>query len=259
LLSGLTNLPVRFFNLVFPDECRVCEQPLTTVSRVPVCSNCLSAPKPFQAEFFCAACRTPFVDSYPLDEHDLCSICRESLVNFDCFYSFGRYDDALRKLIHIFKYSKVETLAGPLSEFLAQALPVDARFDAVIPMPMHWRKRQQRGFNQAELLARPIARRYGLRLSKNLRRTRYTESQAGLGQTARQQNLKGSFKVKNAGQLAGKHVLLVDDVFTTGETLRAAARALKAAGVSRVSGLTLARVDLSLPTGGGASESRGVS
>ncbi|HEX4771105.1 MAG TPA: ComF family protein [Bryobacteraceae bacterium] len=196
------------------------------------------------------------MDSYPLDEHDLCSICRESLVNFDCFYSFGRYDDVLRKLIHIFKYSKVETLAGPLSGFLVQVLPIDARFDAVVPMPMHWRKRRQRGFNQAELLARPIARRYGLPVSTNLRRTRYTEAQAGLGQTDRQENLKGSFEVKSPGQLAGKHVLLIDDVFTTGATLRAAARALKAAGVSRVSGLTLARVDLSLPQGSGI---RGVS
>jgi ComF family protein len=247
--SGLNGISARLFNLVFPDECRVCQQPLQTLSRIPVCPSCLSAPKPLQAEFFCSACRTPFVDSYPLDEHDLCTICRESLVNFDRVYSFGSYDGPIRKLIHVFKYGKVETLAGPLARFMARALPVDDRFDAIVPMPMHWRKRWQRGFNQAVLLARPIARRYGLKLSANLRRTRYTESQAGLGQTERQENLKHSFAVKRPGQLAGKHILLIDDVFTTGATLRAAAQALKAAGAGRVSALTLARVDARRPAG----------
>jgi ComF family protein len=183
------------------------------------------------------------VDSYPLDEHDLCTVCRESLVNFDCVYSFGSYDGVLQKLIHLFKYGKVETLARPLSGLLIRALPVDERFDIVIAMPMHWRKRWERGFNQSELLAEPVARRYGLRLSSHLRRTRYTKAQAGLTEAERQENLKDSFIVSHAEQVAGKRVLLVDDVFTTGATLRAAAAALKAAGVHHVSALTLARVD----------------
>jgi ComF family protein len=248
-LSALKTVPAGFFNLLFPDECRVCDQPLTIVSRIPVCPACLSAPKPLQPEYFCHTCHTPFVDSYPLDEHDRCTVCRESLVNFDCIYSFGSYDGAIRELIHVFKYGKVETLAKPLSRFMAQALPLDARFDAVVAMPMHWFKRWHRGFNQAELLARPIAKRYGMKLSGNLRRTRYTESQAGLGKTERQDNLKQSFAVKRPGQLAGKHILLVDDVFTTGGTLRAATGALKAAGASRVSALTLARVDARMQKG----------
>ena len=108
---------------------------------------------------------------------------------------------------------------------------------------MHWRKRWERGFNQAELLAQPMARRFGLKLSANLKRSRYTKSQAGLSELARRDNLKGSFKVRNPGQLAGKRVLLIDDVFTTGATLRAAAGALKSAGAAYVTALTLARVD----------------
>jgi ComF family protein len=248
-LSALKNLPAGLLNLLFPDDCRVCDQALTTASRIPVCLACLSAPKPLQPNFFCRTCHTPFVDSFPLDEHDLCTVCRESLVNFDCIYSFGSYEGAIRELIHVFKYGKVETLAKPLARFMAQALPIDARFDAVVAMPMHWVKRWQRGFNQAQLLARPIAKRYGMKLSKNLRRTRYTESQAGLGQTERQENLKQSFAVKYPQQLAGKHILLVDDVFTTGGTLRAATQALKAAGASRVSALTLARVDARMQKG----------
>jgi ComF family protein len=231
------------FNLTFPDDCRLCEQPLTNISRIPVCPTCLSLPKPIEAEFFCKACRTPFVDSYPLDEYDLCTVCRESLVNFDAAYSFGSYEGPLRKLIHLFKYAKVESLAGPLSRFLVQALPLEQNFDLIIAMPMHWRKQWERGFNQAELLARPVARRYGLKLSNNLRRKRYTRAQAGLSELERRENLRGSFTVKRPKQIADRRILLIDDVFTTGATLRAAAAALKAAGAVRVSALTLARVD----------------
>ncbi len=164
-------------------------------------------------------------------------------MNFDAAYSFGSYDGALRKLIHLFKYGKVESLARPLSRFLIRAMPLELRFDLLIAMPMHWRKQWERGFNQADLLTRPLARHYGLNVSTSLRRRRYTRSQAGLTEAERRQNLKDSFRVREAGQIAGKRVLLVDDVFTTGATLRAAAGTLKAAGATQVSALTLARVD----------------
>jgi ComF family protein len=242
-LAFLKPLAARFFNLIFPDDCRLCEQPLTNVSRVPVCPACLALPKPLQAEFFCRACRTPFADDYPLDEHDLCTVCREGLANFDAAYSFGSYEASLQQLVHLFKYAKVESLAHPLSRFLLQALPLDANFDLVMAMPMHGRKRWQRGFNQAELLAHPVARRYGMPLAKALRRTRYTKSQAGLTETERRANLRGSFKVDHPERIAGKRILLIDDVFTTGSTLRAAAAVLKAEGAAHVSALTLARVD----------------
>ena len=108
----------------------------------------------------------------------------------------------------------------------------DERFDVVIAMPMHWRKRWERGFNQAELLAKPVAKRCGLKLSTNLRRKRYTKAQAALTEVQRRDNLKDSFCVRNAQQIAGKRILLIDDVFTTGATLRSAASELKAAGRS---------------------------
>ena len=183
------------------------------------------------------------MDDYPLDEHDLCTICREGLANFDAAYSFGSYEGPLQQLIHLFKYAKVESLAEPLSSFLLQALPLEANFDLIVAMPMHWRKRWERGFNQAELLAAPVARRYGLPLATNLRRARYTKSQAGLTESARRDNLRGSFCLHRPDRVAGKRILLVDDVFTTGATLRAAAAVLKSAGTAHVAALTLARVD----------------
>ncbi len=213
------------------------------VTRIPVCAACLAIPKPLQTDFYCRSCLTPFVDSYPLDEFDLCTVCRESALNFDAVYSFGSYEGTLRELIHLFKYAKVETLAGPLGRMLAEAAPVHERFDAVVAMPMHWRKRWTRGFNQAELLAGQTAKRYGLRLSSCVRRKRATKAQAGLSEAERRENLNDSFLVARPQEVAGKRVLLVDDVFTTGSTLRAATAALKGAGALRVVALTLARVD----------------
>lgn len=231
------------FNLIFPDECRLCEQSLTGVSRVPVCVSCLSLPQPLQTEFFCRSCRTPFLEAYALDGNGLCTICRESQVSFDAAYSFGSFEDSLQQLIHLFKYGKVESLAAPLSRLLLRALPREKDFDLVMAMPMHWRKQWERGFNQAELLAIPVAKRFGLKLATNLQRKRYTKSQAGLDEQERRENLRGSFSIRRPEQIAGKRILLVDDVFTTGTTLREAAEALKSAGAAHVSVLTLARVD----------------
>ena len=120
-------------------------------------------------------------------------------------------------------------------------------------MPMHWRKQWERGFNQARLLAEPVAKRYGLTITDHLRRTRYTKPQAGLNEAQRRNNLKNAFQVRRPEQVAGRRVLLIDDVFTTGATLRAAAEVLKAAGAAHVAALTLARVDQHSPETGGHS------
>jgi ComF family protein len=221
----------------------MCAKPLRNISRIPVCPTCLALPSPLVAEFFCRACRTPFVDPYPLDEQDLCSVCRESAVNFDAAYSFGSYDGPLRQLIHLFKYGKVETLASPLSRLLIRALPLDQSFDLVMAVPMHWRKRWERGFNQAELLAKPAAKRCGLKLARNLRRRTFTPAQAGLTEAQRRANAGSAFGLRRSHEIEGRRVLLIDDVFTTGATLRACAAILKRAGARHVTALTLARVD----------------
>jgi ComF family protein len=198
--------------------------------------------QPLNAEFFCVSCRTPFQNQFPLDADGRCALCRSGLRAFDAAYSFGAYEGPLRQLIQLFKYSKIPTLARPLSDLLVTALPRDERFDAIAPTPMHWLKRWRRGFNQSELLARDLSRRTGLPMLRALRRVKSAPAQAGLSGAARRRNVSAAFRARE-GSVQGKRILLVDDVMTTGSTAAACAAALKRAGASRVSLLTVARVD----------------
>ena len=213
------------------------------VSRIPVCRECLAKPEPLTAEYFCVQCRTPFLSRYPLDEEGRCGLCRRGVRGFDAAYSFGSYEGELREMIHLLKYGRIQTLASPLGRLLALALPRDERFDAIVPMPLHWRKRWQRGFNQSDLLARELGRRIHVPVRRALRRVRNTAAQAGLTNAKRRLNVSGAFRAKKAGSLAGKKVLLIDDVMTTGATAASCARALKMAGAQAVTLLTVARAD----------------
>jgi ComF family protein len=158
----------------------------------------------------------------------------------------------LRKLIHIYKYGRVQTLAEPLADLAMGAFPRDERFDAIVPVPLHWRRRWQRGFNQSELLARAVARRTGIPVVAALLRVRPTSAQAGLSNTRRRQNVANAFRCRQrmAGRrLQGWRILLIDDVMTTGSTAAACAAALKRGGASRVALLIVARVDRRMEAG----------
>ena len=200
----------------------------------------MATPEPLSAEFFCISCRTPFQNSFPLDAQGRCALCRNGLRGFDAAYSFGAYEGVLRELIHLYKYGKIRTLARPLSGLLAQALPRDEAFDAAVPVPLYWRRRLQRGFNQAELLARGLSRLTGIPVVCTLGRVRPTPTQAGLSNNARRQNMARAFRSRS---VQGKRILLIDDVMTTGATAASCALALKQAGARRVALLTVARVD----------------
>lgn len=203
----------------------------------------MTQPEPLHAEFYCVTCRTPFLNKHPLDETGRCALCRLGLNGFDAVYSFGAYEGTLRALIHLLKYEGIQPLSRPLGRFLTQVLPREAQFDAIVPMPLHWRRRWQRGFNQAELLAREIGRRWAVPVRNAVRRTRATPPQAGLTSAQRRKNVQGAFAMKGKIRLDGMRVLLVDDVLTTGATASACGRALKRAGAVHVSLLALARRD----------------
>jgi ComF family protein len=199
--------------------------------------------EPLSAEFFCVLCRSPFASAASLDETGRCPLCVEGSRGFDAAYSYGSYEGPLRDLVHLFKYRRVRSLQKPLGRMLSLALPREEQVDLVIPVPMHWWRKWNRGFNQAELLARVVARRTGIPVARALKRGRSTLAQAGLTLAQRRENLTGVFRVSASNRIEGRRVLLVDDVFTTGATASACAAALKRAGARSVVLLTLARVD----------------
>ena len=188
-----------FFSLLFPSDCRICGNPLTEVTRIPVCRICLRIPKLSTSPFFCVSCRTPFQNPFPLDSAGRCGLCRNGLRGFDAGYSYGAYEGVLRDLIHLYKYGRIRTLARPLAELLRAALPRDEHWDVVAAVPLHWLRKWRRGFNQSELLARQVARSTGVPLVSALRRVRATPAQAGLSHTGRRRDTKPAPIMANAG------------------------------------------------------------
>ena len=183
----------RFLALLFPADCAICGTPLHTTSAVPLCPDCLTPSEPFAAEHCCARCRTPFLNSSPLDDQGLCSLCRLGLTEFDWSWSYALYEGRLRQLIHLFKYGRMRPLARVLGSWLANAYPRLEQFDAIVPLPLHWWKRMRRGFNQSDLLARELSCRVGVPVLNAARRCRRTATQASLTPAQRRDNVQGAF------------------------------------------------------------------
>ncbi|MEP7351932.1 MAG: ComF family protein [Acidobacteriota bacterium] len=216
----------------------------------------MSEPGPMEAEYFCSACKTPFLNQFPLDENGLCALCRLGVKGFDAVYSYGSYEGTMRELVHLFKYGGMRPLARTFGEMMKRALPRERAFDVIVPMPLHWRKQWSRGFNQAELLAHEVAKTWRVPVRTNVvKRRKFTAAQAGLTNSKRRLNMSGAFKAK--GRLDGLHVLLIDDVLTTGATASACAGVMKRAGAASVTLLALARTDRRVAAEGVVSKPRG--
>jgi ComF family protein len=153
------------------------------------------------------------------------------------------YEGPLRSLIHLYKYSGMKPLARHLAGYLERILPDDQRYDAIVPVPLHWRKRWERGFNQSAILSKHLSKGAGIPVVDALFRKRPTATQAGLASAGRRRNVAGAFEAKAGAKVVDANVLLIDDVMTTGATASACASALKRGGAKSVSLLTLARVD----------------
>jgi ComF family protein len=157
-----------------------------------------------------------------------------------------RYDEIARTLVHAFKYGDRLDLAPTMGRWMANAgHPLLQDADALVPVPLHWRRQWARRFNQSALLSEVIAQASGVRVSHGaLTRVKATPQQVGLSQSARAQNVQGAFRVPPEGkaEVAGRRLILVDDVLTSGATMDACARALLRAGAAQVDALVFARV-----------------
>ncbi|MBQ9431905.1 MAG: ComF family protein [Kiritimatiellae bacterium] len=175
----------------------------------------------------------------------VCSACRHIKPSFDRARSAGHFTGLLQHLLHQFKYSSALWLRNDLTDLLEGCLRAhfDAeQIDAVLPVPLHRLRKRQRTYNQSDLLSAELAKRLNRRNDpQSLSRIRTTGTQTRLNAIQRRENMKGAFKVTNPPMVAGRTLLLVDDVMTTGATLDACAAALKKAGAARVWCITVAR------------------
>jgi ComF family protein len=204
----------------------------------------------------CATCGERLFSPYAVaDIHNQteprCGMCHRVEPAFARAAAYGSYESGLRELIHLLKFGGVRPAANVLGRMLAEAIArLEPEFPAegvaVVPVPLHRTKLRQRGFNQAELIARaalkinPAPDR--LRLCAGvLDRTRETASQIGLTSHQRRENLRGAFRVAQRELVQGREVLVVDDVYTTGATVSECARVLRRAGATKVWVATVAR------------------
>ncbi len=206
-------------------------------------------------------CGLPFASHHALESSaPLCAQCREAQYGFDLARSYGLYAGTLRAAILQLKFRRRERLGQKLGRLLASVWSSDEATRAgeqplLVPVPLHSSRERERGFNQAELLARGLCRKLnetcGRRVARVetrcLRRTRATLPQTGLSLQARRENVRGVFAVALPEPIRNREVVLVDDVMTTGATLSACAGALKRAGALRVLALTLARATPQFP------------
>ncbi len=239
------------FRAFFPDDCRLCERELTRITAVPVCGPCLEGIASRRATAGCLHCGHPFEDAEKA--LDRCGACRVDPPSFDRARSFGTYEGDLRRLIHLMKYDGMRPLAKRLGRLMAATADDFEALDYLVPVPLYRRRRWSRGFNQAGLLAAAMAEATDIPARGGLlRRTRATESQAGLSNQQRRSNVAGAFSAPRPGEVRGRRILLIDDVMTTGATLEACAKALKRAGARYVGAVTSARAKRRMIEVGGA-------
>jgi len=226
---------------LFPRSCAPCGAPLAAGAPSALCLACraaIAAPSGARCAR-CGATATP--------PGLVCIACVRRPPAFASARALGPYRagtagaNVLARAVQALKYHGDRTLAAPLAELLAARYPFAP--DAIlVPVPLHPARLRARGFNQALLLARGLARRRGLALAPRLlARIRPTTEHAGLGAEARRVNVRDAFAVRPGFDLAGRSVVLVDDVLTTGATADACARALLAAGAARVDVYTVGR------------------
>ena len=228
--------------IFFPSFCEICSSLLESPDDKIVCHSCLHSIK-LPRTSYCSRCGR-FFDS--LGDPHLCSRCAQKPPSFSAHYSSGRYQGILKDVILLFKYRKFSILGKELARLALNNLTNKREFfsglEIVVPVPLHSIKKKQRGFNQAETIAREIAKQLNTDYVKDaLVKKKNTPPQTSLLAEERRQSIKNAFDLKKRERIEGKIVLLVDDVYTTGSTLQECSRVLIQGGAQDVRALTLAQ------------------
>lgn len=228
-------------SLLFPPACAGCGRPLESLGQEPLCRDCLSL-LPVSRPPWCRRCGLSLAQQGA--GADLCVDCRLHPPAFDQAVSPFLYEGPIKELITGLKYRGRISLGRFLADSMARTVweQADLRsVEAIVPVPLHATRLRERGFNQAQILAAGLAGRLGLPCRSDLMvRARATQPQTELSREDRRENLRGAFAA-GASSLPGNSFLLVDDVLTTGATVRACAEALRRAGAARILVVTAAR------------------
>lgn len=226
LLDQLLPAPCLLCGLASPDYQLLC----------PECNNAL--PRLNRELFLCSCCSLPLTSDAPL-----CGKCLRKPPAFAQSSIAFNYTHPLDFLIHQFKYRRQLSSGKLLARLLAETCQTSARPDFLVPVPIHWRKRWQRGFNQSELMAYWVGKQLGIPVLSACQQTHYHHSQKGLSRAERIKNLRQSFSVKqdNKRKIDNAHIALIDDVVTTTATARTLSELLIKAGAQRVDIWALAR------------------
>ena len=232
--------------------CAVCNAILEQPTQGCVCINCWRSVLPITPPI-CDRCGDPLArqnqspipnpESLPHNLRSVCAQCCAVETVVRRARAIGEYEGTLREIIHALKYSRRHSLARPLAELMTmRGKDLLDDVDCLVPVPLHWRREYQRGFNQAH----EIARHLGRPVANVLVRCRATRAQVELAADRRRANVAGAFRLRRGllrtSHIRGKRMLLIDDVSTTGSTLEACAQVLKESGASEVFALTAARV-----------------
>ena len=227
-------------SLLYPPHCANCGA--DTAGGVHLCAACAGQAKKIVAPF-CRRCSEPFAGA--IDGAFTCANCADRTLHFDCAVARYLSRGVVREFVHRFKYDRHFYLRHPLTDWLAETLD-DERIraqpiDALVPVPLHSARFREREFNQADVLAELLAQRTGTPLLRALERIRYTTTQTRLDRHERMENLRNAFRVRHSPAVQNRHLVLVDDIFTTGSTVDECARVLRAAGAASVRVVIVAR------------------
>ncbi len=245
LVKAIRDIFFGLLDILYPRHCFACDNSLHEEINNYICVSCLEKIKKTKVRR-CVKCGFELGPGITTSNNG-CPECENTNLKFEKSFFVSDNKDPIKNLIHQFKYKKHICLAKPLGHLLIKLLSQEiiCEIDVIVPVPLHWKKKQKRGFNQSKLMAKKICKKLSLPISiNNLHRVKNTLSQTQLSRLQRQKNVYGAFKVKNPEKFNKKNVLLVDDVLTTGTTAAECAKSLKNAGVNKVFLIALARSKL---------------